>query len=269
VETAIVMPFFVFLILGLLQLGLMHQARVLAKYAAYKAVRVGAIHNAKMSAMKKAALAVMLPMTGRRETDSYYNATPGSFAASYASAKDKIGNHDDPNDVLDITICEPKNTVKGDFDDPTSGMGVESGNAPAVDIPEEGGDDPAPAGPGGAPKSDPNADWQQFNAGRLSIQVTLYHQMVIPFANTILWHIVAGQEQAETMRVLRMLPSDDMSKNKFSGAGTISTTRNLADSKQQFIMPIRASWSMRMQSNFLSGSDFALPASNKCRVSWK
>ena len=35
VETAITMPLFVFVILGTLQLGLMHQAHALTKYAAY------------------------------------------------------------------------------------------------------------------------------------------------------------------------------------------------------------------------------------------
>ncbi len=36
VETAIVMPLFVFIMLGTLQLGLMHQAHAMTKYAAYK-----------------------------------------------------------------------------------------------------------------------------------------------------------------------------------------------------------------------------------------
>ena len=43
-----------------------------------------------------------------------------------------------------------------------------------------------------------------MNKGRLAIQVTNYHQMVIPFANMILWHVVAGRENAQTMRELRM-----------------------------------------------------------------
>src|SRR5688572_13227446 len=62
VETAIVMPLFVFTLLGLLQLGLLHQARLLTKYAAYKAVRSGSINRAKVDVMENAAIAVMLPM---------------------------------------------------------------------------------------------------------------------------------------------------------------------------------------------------------------
>ena len=45
-ETALVLPVFVFLILGLLQMGLMSHARVLTKYAAFKAVRAGAVVTA-------------------------------------------------------------------------------------------------------------------------------------------------------------------------------------------------------------------------------
>src|SRR5882672_3137010 len=62
VETALTMPLFVFVILGTLQLGLMHQAHALTKYAAYKAVRAGALRHAKKDVMERAAVAVLLPM---------------------------------------------------------------------------------------------------------------------------------------------------------------------------------------------------------------
>ena len=63
VETAIVMPLFVFIILGLLQLGLMHQAHLMAKYASYKAVRAGSLNRGDKEVMRRAALAVLLPLT--------------------------------------------------------------------------------------------------------------------------------------------------------------------------------------------------------------
>lgn len=244
VETAIIMPFFVFLMLGLLQLSLLHQARVLAKYASYKAVRVGSIHNAKISSMKRAALAVLLPMTGRRSAESFYNATTDNYNASWNSAngKNESGNVNDK--LVDVTICEPYGSVGGDFDDPKGAMGVS-----------------------------PGSGWKDFNNGRLMIQVTFYHQMVIPFANSVLWHIVAGQERAETMRVLRMLPeADDAKKQKFETKRTINDLQGLADASPPiYVMPIRASWSMRMMSNFLSrgNADFKLPAKNECKVPWK
>ena len=56
VESAIVLPLTVFMILGLLQLGLLQQGRAMAKYGAYKAARAGAIHSAKMKVMENAAV---------------------------------------------------------------------------------------------------------------------------------------------------------------------------------------------------------------------
>jgi hypothetical protein len=62
VETAIVMPLFVFLILGIIQLSLMHQARSMTKYAAFRAVRAGSMENASPKAMERAAWDVLEPL---------------------------------------------------------------------------------------------------------------------------------------------------------------------------------------------------------------
>lgn len=252
VETAIVMPLFVFLILGLLQLGLLHQARVLTKYAAFKAVRVGSIHNAKKSAMKRAALAVMLPMTGKRTNlgggqGMYYKATVSGFPISWAMAKGGVSKSDsDTANPLKVTICDPTSQVTGDFDDPDSQMG-----------------------PGGG--------WEGQNHGRLAIQIQNNQEMVIPFANAVIFYILSAQERAELYNVLRMRPKGDQrhkdwlaTRNAANGESrTINKFENLAKSGT-YIIPIRASWSMRMQSNYLStNDDFKLPTKNLCRVSWK
>lgn len=70
VETAIVMPMVIFLLLGLIQLGLLHQARIMAKYAAYRAVRAGAVYNFDMDRMEKAAVAAALPVLSYRSGDA-------------------------------------------------------------------------------------------------------------------------------------------------------------------------------------------------------
>lgn len=251
VETAIVMPLFVFLVLGLLQLGLLHQARVLTKYAAYKAVRVGSIHNAKMEAMKRAALAVMLPMTGKRNNfgggqGMYYKATAGGFAASWAQAKGGVSKGDnDPANPLKVVICDPTSQITGDFDDPDSQMG-----------------------PGGG--------WEGQNHGRLAIQITNNQEMVIPFANAVIFYILVAQERAEFYNVLRMRPEGDQrhkdwlaTRNAANGESRyVDRFINLAQSGT-YVIPIRASWSMRMQSNYLDRNGFKLPTKNLCRVSWK
>lgn len=227
------MPLFVFLILGMLQLALMHQARVMAKYAAYKAARVGSIHNAKPDAMLTAAKVVLLPVTGRQNTDSFFNASSGKFAASWSSAKTAAS----PAPVK-LTICEPNNVGPADFDDPNG------------------------------PLKHYTRDWQVDNKGRLAIQLTFYYQLVIPFVNGIIWHIVTGKEHVDTMRTLRLGNGNRSPKaaGATGNANTWAATKSYASGGRYFL-PIRASWSMRMQSNFLS--KYPLPKTNDCKVAWK
>lgn len=246
-ETAITMPLFVFLILGLLQLGLMHQARIMTKYAAFKAVRVGSIHNAKKSAMRRAAAAVLLPMLGRRNTDSFYNATTSGmkgFSGSWASLKSKVDSTgtDAP---LELIVCGPRKQSSSDFDDPDGDLGHQGGS------------------------------WEGLNNGRLIVQIATHYQLVIPFANGVIWHIVAGTQKAELMRTVRLAPKNDQFQPYMQslqsvnhGQRKIEQFRGMANNNK-YVMPIRASWSMRMQSNFLStNNDFKLPTKNLCHVPW-
>lgn len=61
VETAIVLPMFVFVILGIIQLTLMQQARLMLEYAAFSAARTGAVWNGDPEKMEKAAVIALLP----------------------------------------------------------------------------------------------------------------------------------------------------------------------------------------------------------------
>lgn len=263
VETAITMPAFVFILLGMLQLGLMHQGRVMAKYAAYRAVRVGSIHNAKKPAMTRAALASVLPFAGHQRSMSFFKTTPNDFASSWTEASGMNG--DASQRIITVTICEPftsnGTSSTGDFDDPEGSLGALNPDNPP---PAENETDPnAP------PTDNPTAsayDWKQFNAGRLTVQVTFYHRMVIPFVNGLIWHVVRGNESTEMMRTLRLGTANTP---KMVASKTMTDLDDLA-AQGIYVMPIRASWAMRMQSNFLDrGGDFSLPATNECKVPWK
>ena len=61
VETALVMPLLVFLLLGTLQLFLVLQARVLAEYAVFRATRSGSVGYGSCTRMRQAALLALLP----------------------------------------------------------------------------------------------------------------------------------------------------------------------------------------------------------------
>jgi len=64
VETAIVMPTFLFFTLGIIQLAMMHHARLALEYAAFTAARVGSVWNADPKMMKDAALFTLVPTFG-------------------------------------------------------------------------------------------------------------------------------------------------------------------------------------------------------------
>lgn len=68
VEAAIVLPLTVFLVLGTLQLLLLLQARSFTEYAAFKAVRTGAVRHGECEAMLHAAIGAVLPTFSRTDT---------------------------------------------------------------------------------------------------------------------------------------------------------------------------------------------------------
>jgi hypothetical protein len=87
VESALVLPLMVFMILGTLQLFLMLQARILAQYAVARAGRAGSLNYGGCDAMTQAAIAALLPAIHP------FLGTPGSAAADYQAAlAPRMGN---------------------------------------------------------------------------------------------------------------------------------------------------------------------------------
>lgn len=61
VETALVAPLTIFFILGILQLTMMQQARLMLEYAAFNAARAGSVWNLDPAKMERAAIFSLLP----------------------------------------------------------------------------------------------------------------------------------------------------------------------------------------------------------------
>lgn len=237
VETAIVMPLFVFIVLGLVQLALMHQARLMTKYAAYKATRAGAIHNAKKKVMQNAAAAVLVPfMAAQGDSKNPMNFKTTS-ASEYNQAWSTISGQID--DWVAVTVCNPTqdmNPVR-DFDKGEQAYG------------------------GG------RANWKNQSATRLNIQVAFYYKLLIPFANGVLWWITYGEEKEEMLKLLRL----GQKAESFGHQAGPDGQKLIADFKSQansgtYILPIRASYGMRMHSNILKASD--VDSKNKCLISF-
>jgi hypothetical protein len=68
VEAALTLPLTLFMILGTLQLFLMQQGRVMAEYAAARAVRAGSVNFGDCQSMLHAAIGSLLPVFTRTET---------------------------------------------------------------------------------------------------------------------------------------------------------------------------------------------------------
>jgi hypothetical protein len=62
VETALVLPLTVFMVLGAVQLSWMMQGRLMAQYAVYKATRAGSLNHADCYRMRDSAIAALLPV---------------------------------------------------------------------------------------------------------------------------------------------------------------------------------------------------------------
>jgi hypothetical protein len=65
VETALVLPMMVFLLLGILQMSLAHQARLLNEYAAFKVARAASVYRLSCGPMVRAALMALIPSMSR------------------------------------------------------------------------------------------------------------------------------------------------------------------------------------------------------------
>ena len=68
VESAIVMPLMVFFCLGIIQLTMLQQAKLMTEYAAYQAARAGIVWNGNNERMHDAAIVALLPTMGHTDT---------------------------------------------------------------------------------------------------------------------------------------------------------------------------------------------------------
>jgi hypothetical protein len=242
IESALVLPLFMFVLLGALQLSLMHQARLLTKYAAYKAVRAGALTSASHTRMEHAALAVLLP-TIKNHAAVFSTDSATAFVTSYP----QVMLNQMPEGYMqyvEITICGPTKDMVGSAND--------------IDFDAED----QMASPEGRQGTMSESGWKNWDRGRLSIQLTYNYRMVIPFADMMLYYVFTGQERAEEMRVFRL----GTEQTQHSASRDLTFYNQLA-SQGVYVFPIRSNFAMRMHSNlFPTTSGHELPQSNDCII---
>jgi len=241
VETAIVMPLFTFLLLGLLQITLMHQARLMTRYAAYKAARAGSIDSAKMHRMEQAALSVLVPLIakngGNGQAFNYHARQASEFVQSYQEVKN---NQDDIGlKWVEVTICSPNLQLLQDVGENGDEVGFDAKDTVT------------------------GQDWKTFDKTRLSIQVTFNYRMVVPFANMFIWHMAYGDENLDVYTAYRL----GYKPNDVSKQGAKEKPKYDDHPDGIYVFPIRANWAMRMQSNlFPKQTGYELPQGNDCII---
>jgi len=264
-ETALVLPLMVFMILGIIQLGLIAQARAMAKYAAYRAVRVGAMHNADLEKMEAAALFHLLPVLplrsggGANAGETILPTTNVSqVLAKFTRARAENELISGLNQVS-VVICGPlKSELEGSASDPLAAVDHQSrhgvGSSDEVDF-----DDPAVATDSGGVIGESPAmitTLRNHLRTKLRIQVQLHYRMPIPFANWVIAHSYIGMKLPAVLRLGKETGPLPPVQAKFL------KVKEAADNGI-YVVPINVNYAMRMQSNlFLSANP--PPDSNDC-----
>ena len=247
VETAIVLPAVVFLLLGMLQLGMLQQARLFAEYAAYKAVRTGALKSVDPDAMRKAARAAALPILAYNKTDVEYQMlgradsalkwaeTMGKVelsntAAEAAGSDDPFTRDKKPLSYINLTICGPTQSEVSVAQYPAGGDQYVS-----FDSDKLSGEMPGP---------------------KLRIEIVLNYRMIVPFADGVIYRMWKGRGLAESLRLdSRTDTEKDLAETKNLDEYDVPAALGI------YIIPIRAQYAMRLQSDV---NVDRLPESNAC-----
>jgi hypothetical protein len=224
VETALTMPLALFLILGTLQLFMVLQARIMAQYAVYKAVRAGSLNHGNCTVMKHAALLALMPTI--TPTDS-----PAKLVQAFTDRKDN---------KYDATKDLERRAGIGGFD----GQIVEIYRVR-----------PTPGAIGGPFDDDYQFDQPGINR-RLDVRMLYWYHLKIPFADWVIGKIMLANFGVQDYTAINPYLVTQTAKWKDDGSGGLlgepwpggsptSTMGNWAASGH-YVVPIRVSASMRM-----------------------
>lgn len=227
VETALSLPLVVFLVLGVLQLFLLMQARLLAQYAAGRAVHAGATAFGNCERMTHSAILALMP--------SYHNylgpAQPG------ATPEDKLAN----------AFAARRGNKYAGSGTPRDGSPDTGYNGDIVWIFREQPD----AAEVLAMASGQDLDFDQpGNPMRLEVRMIYWFPMRIPFADWVLTRAYLAQWGAlEYMAANPYLPARSAKWQSNGGwtpdAAIVGEMRDRA-LRREYVFPISATYTMRM-----------------------
>ncbi|MBK7861572.1 MAG: pilus assembly protein [Archangiaceae bacterium] len=219
----------IFLFLGTLQLFLCYQARLMALYAASRAVSAGSRNHANCGSMNDAALAALLPVI---ETfgGSRHN---GSLATRFGEA------------FAERNLGRPYATFSGHD-------GLHSGASIFWLVRDLPGD------------SEETFDAPNNADRTLALRMVFWYPMRIPFADWVLSSMFRAHYNLQDYVASNPLLSAEKAHWKRDGGynlnGAIGSEMQLRASSKQYVFPITVGWAMRMMTPVRNGARSCPPA---------
>ncbi len=244
VEAALSIPLTTFLMLGIIELGMMHQAHIMTQVAAYRAVRAGIVNSGDCNSMKRAAFTALVPTFGPTPRVAGVRSipgradTPGSAALVYttyraadAALKAALGF-----ELVKVEVLNPK---RRDISRVFGTYGAHLNNQ-EIDF-------------------DDVRDQTVRDANLLSVRVKYWYRLRIPFANWTIHTTWLGQEilrafkgvQFEVQTVGGVAERYAAQANAVSKGGDRQLAAAVAAGLKLYYIPLHGTYTMRMQSNLM------------------
>ncbi len=279
VEAALIMPLMVFLILGIIQLTMMQQARLMLEYAAFNAARAGIVWNADKEMMTNAATLSLLPTLNSCDTLMGTSQPFGRHRPGFLETWIKIAAITKATNFIDDQVASAERTLSAAIPlininglAPDVGLiEVEALNPHREDLPRAEVDFDDIAHPNGAIAK------KARDLNRLTVGVRLLYPMKIPFANWIIhesWLAAVGGVQLTgplwasktstgASGGARAAAVHSAAESAYSGGGLSAVANfvlagklrreigliSMAGRQGVYLMPLRTSYSMHMMSN--------------------
>ena len=232
VETAIILPLHLFMLLGMLQLIMAHHARLVAEYAAFKTARAGTVYRVNCDHMVRAALMALIPSLDDK------GGNIDDPAARYAARARYYGNASTANlnrvgrPLVRVRYRLERNATRYAFDDP-----LDASEAPMT----------------------------------LRVRLSYYFEYRVPFANWIIvryWLAMNGvQEVGREVQneVDPLMPTVKGRAPPITARGDAVDLAAVLDNVRNgfYTAPIVTTWSQRMMSDPPAG--FGQVQNGECR----
>lgn len=233
VEAAIVLPAMIFLVLTILQMTMVQHARIMTDYAAYCAARAGIVFNGDTAAMERAAALALMPTIGRTDTFDNMVAT-----ATVGLPAERVSRAAFALPLVRVRTLAPTGGVFASMGRHLNGLEIDFDDVRS----------------------------QAAQANILQVQVEYLYRMPIPFANQILQNIFFAQRlnTLQYWRGMNMatpelqggMDAQQAARGQYAATGDMDAAGLVAAAAVGqgrgggYFFPLKATYSMRMQSNF-------------------